>query len=98
MSHAETWIKLRTDPRCVIPTFTRDEWRQWREQCALAAPPKDQWDPMIHVRRDRRVRVTRFDFPDASSAVAIETWHVQHEAGSEFDYEVIWRSVPGSDR
>jgi hypothetical protein len=95
-TQAETWVQLRLDPRQVTPVMTWEEWRQWQELCAGAVPPGDPWDCMIHTHQGRRVRITRCDFPDTSSAVATETWHRRPgcEDSAEYGYELVWRLVP----
>lgn len=101
-TQAEVWVRLRVDPRWIIPPMTWEEWDQWRELCAAVTPPGNPWDCMIHTHQGRHVRITRYDFPDTSSAVAAETWYRQ--TGCEdlvtarYDYELIWRPVPRSSR
>lgn len=101
-TQAEAWVQLRLDPRWVLPAMTWEEWQQWRELCAAATRPGNPWDCMIHTHQGRYIRVTRYDFPDTSSAVAIETWHrrlgrVGSGSAVEYDYELAWRPVPRSN-
>jgi hypothetical protein len=99
-TQAEAWIQVRTDPRQIIPVMTWKEWQQWQELCAAAVPPGGPWDCMIHTHQGGRVRITRYDFPDSSSAVATETWH--RRSGCEdpvtYGYELVWHTVPRSNQ
>ena len=100
-TQAQAWVQLRLDPRSVIPVMTYERWRQWQELCAAAVPPGEPWDCMIHTHQGRHVRITRYDFPDTSSAVATETWHRRPRcegSAAEYDYELAWHPVSWSNR
>ena len=91
-TQAEVWLSLRLDWRSVAP-LGRQDFEAWLAKVNSAVQPKTYWEEMLYpIRSGTHARITRVDFPDASTLIAVETWRKQPLKDCEMDEKDIWRA------